>query len=117
MSVGCRAKGVLLAAVAAGLNASGVAADDAAIPNLVGTWVGENRTISDKKGYRVWGEKTVVISEQQDRRFRGHFTYPDGTKNFRKPMPCFQKPMIVTPMKMNAASAKVTMMWLVTVKE
>lgn len=52
------------------------------IPNLVGTWIGENRTVSDKKGYRVWGEKTIEITEQQDRRFRGHFTYPDGTKNF-----------------------------------
>jgi hypothetical protein len=58
------------------------AADDEAIPNLVGTWVGENRTVSDKKGYRVWGEKTVEITEQQDRRFRGHFTYADGTKHF-----------------------------------
>ena len=57
-------------------------ADDAAIPNLVGSWVGENRTVSDKKGYKIWGEKTVEITEQQDRRFRGHFTYPEGTKNF-----------------------------------
>lgn len=54
----------------------------ASIPNLVGTWVGENRTISDKKGYKVWGEKKIFITEQQDRRFRGHFTYPAGTKNF-----------------------------------
>lgn len=52
------------------------------IPNLVGTWVGENRTVSDKKGYKIWGEKTVKITEQQDRRFRGTFTYADGTKNF-----------------------------------
>lgn len=58
------------------------AQDDKDIPNLVGTWVGENRTVSDKKGYKVWGEKTVQITEQQDRRFRGTFTYPDGTKNF-----------------------------------
>ena len=57
-------------------------ADDAAIPNLVGKWVGENRTVSDKKGYKIWGEKTVEITEQQDRRFRGHFTYAEGTKNF-----------------------------------
>lgn len=61
-----------------------VQAEDASgnIPNLVGTWVGENRTVSDKKGYKIWGEKTVEITEQQDRRFRGHFTYADGTKNF-----------------------------------
>lgn len=59
-----------------------LAEDDKAIPNLVGTWVGENRTVSDKKGYKIWGEKTVEITEQQDRRFRGHFTYSEGTKKF-----------------------------------
>ena len=53
-----------------------------AIPDLVGTWVGENRTVSDKKGYRVWGQKTIEITEQRDRRFRGHFDYPEGTVNF-----------------------------------
>lgn len=52
------------------------------IPDLVGTWVGENRTISDKKGYRDWGTKTVEITEQRDRRFKGHFTYAEGTKHF-----------------------------------
>lgn len=52
------------------------------IPNLVGTWSGENVTISDLKGYKVWGNKVVHITEQVDRRFRGTFTYPDGTKNF-----------------------------------
>lgn len=55
---------------------------DEKIPNLVGTWVGENRTISDQKGYRDWGTKTVKITEQRDRRFRGHFTYAEGTKHF-----------------------------------
>ncbi|MBE0439622.1 MAG: hypothetical protein IBX57_07685 [Gammaproteobacteria bacterium] len=52
------------------------------IPNMIGTWSGENLTVSDDKGYKVWGVKTVTITEQQDRRFRGNFTYPDGTKNF-----------------------------------
>ncbi len=52
------------------------------IPNMIGTWKGENRTVSDLKGYKVWGEKVVKITEQKDRRFRGTFTYPDGTKNF-----------------------------------
>lgn len=52
------------------------------IPNLVGTWQGENVTVSDLKGYRVWGEKRITITEQRDRRFRGSFTYPDGTKHF-----------------------------------
>ena len=57
-------------------------AGEEAIPNLVGTWIGENRTVSDKKGYRVWGQKKIEITEQRDRRFRGHFTYPEGTKRF-----------------------------------
>lgn len=52
------------------------------IPNLVGTWRGTNLTVSDLKGYKVWGTKTITITEQQDRRFRGSFTYPEGTKNF-----------------------------------
>lgn len=52
------------------------------VPNLLGTWVGENRTISPRKGYRIWGEKKIIITDQQDRRFRGHFTYPGGTKHF-----------------------------------
>jgi hypothetical protein len=69
------------AAAALFLVAAPCLADDA-IPNLVGTWSGENKTVSDEKGYRDWGTKTVHITEQQDRRFRGHFTYPEGTKNF-----------------------------------
>ncbi len=73
------AAGPIILATSVGAAAEAV---DAAVPNLVGTWVGENRTVSDKKGFHVWGEKTVVISEQQDRRFRGHFTYAGGTKHF-----------------------------------
>lgn len=52
------------------------------IPNLVGTWKGQNLTVSDLKGYKTWDNKVVTITEQQDRRFRGTFNYPDGTKNF-----------------------------------
>lgn len=51
------------------------------IPNLVGTWEGDNNTISDKKGMKTW-KKTVEITEQTDRRFRGHFVYSDGRKDF-----------------------------------
>lgn len=65
-----------------GMTGAGLAGDETPIPNLVGTWVGENRTVSDKNGYKIWGTKTVEITEQQDRRFRGHFTYAGGTKNF-----------------------------------
>ena len=51
------------------------------IPNLVGTWVGINKTISEDRGYRSW-EKKVEILEQDERRFKGTFSYTDGTKNF-----------------------------------
>ena len=40
---------------------------------------------------------------------------PDGTKSLRKPKPFLKMPMSVTPMKTKAASAKVIIMWLVTV--
>ena len=51
------------------------------IPNLIGAWSGENNTFSELKGMRTW-EKNVKITEQNDRRFKGHFTYSDGTKKF-----------------------------------
>ena len=51
------------------------------IPNLVGTWVGINKTVSEDRGYRSW-EKKVEILEQDQRRFKGKFSYTDGTKNF-----------------------------------
>ena len=51
------------------------------IPNLVGTWVGINKTVSEERGYRSW-EKKVEILEQDERRFKGKFSYTDGTKNF-----------------------------------
>ena len=51
------------------------------IPNLIGMWSGKNDTFSELKGMKTW-EKNVKITEQTDRRFKGHFTYSDGTKNF-----------------------------------
>ena len=51
------------------------------IPNLKGTWVGKNNTLSDQRGFRTW-EKKVEIIEQKDRRFKGTFSYTDGTKDF-----------------------------------
>lgn len=56
-------------------------ASDGKIPSLVGTWSGDNNTISDKKGLKTW-KKTVHITEQTDRRFRGHFIYSAGRKDF-----------------------------------
>lgn len=51
------------------------------IPNLVGTWEGDNNTISDLKGLKTWNKKIKII-DQTDRRFRGNFTYTGGTKEF-----------------------------------
>jgi len=51
------------------------------IPNLVGTWSGKNDTIGDIFGMRT-RERTVHITEQTDRRFRGYFTYEGGRKDF-----------------------------------
>lgn len=51
------------------------------IPNLVGTWSGKNDTISDKKGY-LTREKTITITEQKDRRFKGVFKYSEGMVKF-----------------------------------
>lgn len=72
------AAGIVVAAV--GHHAVAVHAADA-VPNLVGTWSGDNNTYSDKKGYKTWA-KTIVVTEQKDRLFKGHFTYSAGTKNF-----------------------------------
>ena len=44
-----------------------VAAEEA-IPDLVGSWIGENRTVSDKKGYRVWGQKKIEIETHDNGR-------------------------------------------------
>ena len=51
------------------------------VPNIIGTWVGENKTLSEQRGFRTW-EKKVEIIEQKGRRFKGTFSYTDGTKNF-----------------------------------
>ena len=63
------------------LISSDVSSNDKDIPNLVGTWVGVNNTLSEQRGYRSW-EKKVEIIEQKDRRFKGTFSYTDGKKNF-----------------------------------
>ena len=53
---------------------SSPAQTDANTPNLIGIWAGENKTYSDKKGYLTW-TKTIEITEQKGRLFKGHFTY------------------------------------------
>jgi hypothetical protein len=61
--------------------ASDLHASDHKIPNIVGTWVGINKTLSEERGFREW-EKKVEIIEQKDRRFKGTFSYTDGKKDF-----------------------------------
>ncbi|WP_339085134.1 hypothetical protein [Hyphomicrobium sp. ghe19] len=54
-------------------------ADDG--PSMIGTWSGKNFTIGDIHGLRV-RDRTVHITEQTDRRFRGYFVYEAGRKDF-----------------------------------
>lgn len=51
------------------------------IPNFVGTWSGKTGSIGDKYGLRT-RDRTVHITEQTDRRFRGYFDYEAGHKDF-----------------------------------
>ncbi|MFA5901065.1 MAG: hypothetical protein WC829_18345 [Hyphomicrobium sp.] len=51
------------------------------IPSLVGTWIGKTDSIGDVFGLRT-RERTVHITEQTDRRFRGYFVYEAGRKDF-----------------------------------
>lgn len=51
------------------------------IPQLIGKWQGENKTYSEAKGYQSW-TKTIEITEQRERIFKGNFTYFGGTKAF-----------------------------------
>jgi len=51
------------------------------VPNLVGTWAGENNTYSEQRGYASWA-KTVEIVEQNGRIFKGQFSFSGGTKHF-----------------------------------
>lgn len=69
------------AAVLAFFALPGASTATEAIPNLVGSWSGDNLTISDKKGLKTW-KKTIHITEQTDRRFRGYFEYAAGRKDF-----------------------------------
>jgi hypothetical protein len=69
-----------LAFIAACLLATGAAASAADIPNLVGTWTGKTDSIGDEFGLRT-RERTVHITEQTDRRFRGYFDYEAGHKD------------------------------------
>jgi hypothetical protein len=51
------------------------------IPNLIGTWKGENIKSSLKKGF-VKSFNTVVITEQRNRLFKGHVLHKNGKEEF-----------------------------------
>lgn len=51
------------------------------VPELIGKWTGKNNTVSDKKGY-LTRDKTIEITEQKGRRFKGKFSYSGGTVKF-----------------------------------
>ena len=73
---------VVIALVCASLlSVACMRSDNESIPDLAGEWKGLNQTVSNAKGYSEW-EKTLTISEQQDRRFKGSFDYSEGTINF-----------------------------------
>ena len=48
---------------------------------MIGEWKGINKSYSTEKGYRTW-EKKITIFEQNERIFKGNFTYAEGEKNF-----------------------------------
>ena len=60
--------------------AATIAVPAADAPNLVGTWTGKTESIGDEHGLRT-RERTVHITEQTDRRFRGYFDYEAGHKD------------------------------------
>jgi hypothetical protein len=50
-------------------------------PSLIGTWSGHTKSIGDIYGLRT-RDRTVHITEQTDRRFRGYFVYEGGRRDF-----------------------------------
>ena len=55
------------------LISSDVLSNDKDIPNLVGTWVGVNNTLSEQRGYRSWEKKVEIINRKiEDSRELSH---------------------------------------------
>ena len=46
------------------LISSDVSSNDKDIPNLVGTWVGVNNTLSEQRGYRSWEKKLKSLNRR-----------------------------------------------------
>ena len=70
---------LLLAAVILLLGVPKAFADG--VPNFIGTWSGKTDSIGNVYGLRT-RDRTVHITEQTDRRFRGYFDYEAGHKEF-----------------------------------
>lgn len=66
---------IAAALIAASLLATPALAQDAAAPNIVGTWKGDSDGLSQKYGW-VTGPVTLVVSEQRGRSFKASMTYP-----------------------------------------
>ena len=41
-----------------------VKAEDNEVPNLVGTWIGKNDTLSEQRGYRSWEKKLRLLNKK-----------------------------------------------------
>jgi hypothetical protein len=50
-------------------------------PDLRGVWKGQNNTVSVQEGYRH-REKSINITDQKGRRFKGTVDYGDGINSF-----------------------------------
>ena len=72
---------VIALACASLLSVACMHSESKSVPDLSGEWKGLNQTVSNAKGYSEW-EKTLTISEQRDRRFKGSFAYSEGTVDF-----------------------------------
>ena len=71
--------GLLLASMPLLFNVPPAIADG--VPNFVGTWSGKTDSIGSVFGLRT-RDRTIHITEQTDRRFRGYFDYEAGHKDF-----------------------------------
>jgi hypothetical protein len=72
---------LMIAALGAFAITGFAAAAWAEAPDLRGVWKGKNDTVSVKEGYRH-REKSINITDQNGRRFKGTVDYSDGTNSF-----------------------------------
>ena len=98
------------------------------IGGIIGYYVGKNffsSKVDNKKAFEIslLILSSVVIKadgkvlKSELNYVKKFFTNTFGTKKSRYLIPCLTNPIIVTPIKIIAASVNVTIMWLVTVNE